>query len=332
MKKHFILLLLFISLPVFAKSLPEVRLGVLKYGTVNWEIDVIKHHQLDKKYQFELKAVSLASKNASLIALQSHAVDIILSDWLWVNRQRFNDKTFTLFPTSIATGGLFVRADLDIASIHALKNKKIGIAGGAVDKNWLLLQAYSKKRYAFDIHQESQPTFATPPLINRLMLRNDLTAAINFWHYGARLKAEGFELLITVADMLTELGVDTQLPLLGWVFDETWAEQHPKEITGFLKASLKAKQLLLSSDKEWQRIRPLTKAESPEVFEALKKEYRAGILAQFGRKEIEASKQVLKILAEQGGRALVGKAKYLSSGTFWLNNDLNFSLPKQPIE
>ena len=26
---------------------PRLRLGVLKYGTVNWEINVIKHHALD---------------------------------------------------------------------------------------------------------------------------------------------------------------------------------------------------------------------------------------------------------------------------------------------
>ena len=97
-----------LSMKAFAKKVPNVRLGVLKYGTVNWEVDVIKHHNLDQKYGFNLDVLSLGSKNASAVALQSNAVDIILTDWLWVNRQRASEKDFSLFPTSIATGGLYL--------------------------------------------------------------------------------------------------------------------------------------------------------------------------------------------------------------------------------
>ena len=294
-----------------------VRVGVLKYGTVNWEIDVIKHHKLDQKYKFNLKVMSLASKNASAVALQGNAVDIILSDWLWVNRQRFEQKKYTMFPTSMATGGLFVAADSGIDSLLGLKGKKIGIAGGPVDKSWLLLQAYSKKKYDFDLKTEAEPTFAVPPLLNRLMLRNDLSAAINFWHYGARLKAAGYTQLVTIDDILKTLGIEAEIPLLGWVFDQIWASNHPQALNGFLQASIEARQILLSSDQEWARIRPLVKAESDGVFEILKKDYRAGLLSEFGDSQLSASKKVFNILAEQGGSALVGKATSLSDGVFW---------------
>ena len=302
---------------------PEVRVGVLKFGTVNWEIDVIKHHQLDKKFQFDLTVTALASKNASAVALQSKAVDIILSDWLWVNRQRFEQRMYTMYPTSMATGGLYVSANSAVKSLADLEGKKVGIAGGAVDKSWLLLQAYSQKKYGLDLKKQTEPTFAMPPLLNRLMLRGDLDAAINFWHYGARLKAAGYETLVTVPQMLAELGIETKIPLLGWVFDQAWANEHPEAITRFLQASLEAKKILLSSDEEWQRIRPLIKAENDEVFSLLKKDYRAGLLHEFGSKEIEASQQVFDILSEQGGSALVGKATALSDGTFWRNNTLD---------
>lgn len=298
-------------------ALPEVRVGVLKYGTVNWEIDVIKHHQLDKKYQFGLKVTSLSSKNASAVALQSDAVDIILSDWLWVNRQRFDQRMYTMFPTSMATGGLYISANSSIKSLVDLKGKKVGIAGGSVDKSWLLLQAYSQKKYGVDLKTATKPVFAVPPLLNRLMLRGDLDAAINFWHYNARLKAAGYQSLVTVPQMLTALNIEGKIPLLGWVFDQQWANENPKALTRFLQASAEAKKILLSSDKEWQRIRPLINAENSDVFALLKKDYRAGVLSEFGSKEIAASQRVFEILAEQGGRALVGKATALSEGTFW---------------
>lgn len=323
MSKWFIGLMVFVFLSSYVVAQPEVRVGVLKYGTVNWEIDVIKHHQLDKKFQFDLTVTALASKNASAVALQSKAVDIILSDWLWVNRQRFEQRMYTMYPTSMATGGLYVSANSAVKSLADLKGKKVGIAGGAVDKSWLLLQAYSQKKYGFDLKKQAEPTFAVPPLLNRLMLRGDLDAAINFWHYGARLKAAGYDTLVTVPQMLAEFGIETKIPLLGWVFDQGWANQHPEAITRFLQASLEAKQILLSSDEEWQRIRPLIKAENTAVFSLLKKDYRAGVLREFGSKEIDASQQVFDILAEQGGSALVGKATALSEGTFWQNDTLS---------
>ena len=323
MSKWFIGLMVFVFLSSYVVAQPEVRVGVLKYGTVNWEIDVIKHHQLDKKFQFDLIVTALASKNASAVALQSKAVDIILSDWLWVNRQRFEQRMYAMYPTSMATGGLYVSANSAVKSLADLKGKKVGIAGGAVDKSWLLLQAYSQKKYGFDLKKQAEPTFAVPPLLNRLMLRGDLDAAINFWHYGARLKAAGYDTLVTVPQMLAEFGIETKIPLLGWVFDQGWANQHPEAITRFLQASLEAKQILLSSDEEWQRIRPLIKAENTAVFSLLKKDYRAGVLREFGSKEIDASQQVFDILAEQGGSALVGKATALSEGTFWQNDTLS---------
>ncbi len=329
MSKWFVGLLVCIFLSSKVVAQPEVRVGVLKYGTVNWEIDVIKHHQLDKKFQFDLRVTGLASKNASAVALQSKAVDIILSDWLWVNRQRFEQRMYTMYPTSMATGGLYVSANSTVKSLADLKGKKVGIAGGAVDKSWLLLQAYSQQKFGLDLNKQSKPTYAVPPLLNRLMLRGDLDAAINFWHYGARLKAAGYETLVTIPQMLAEFGIDTQIPLLGWVFEQAWANEHPEAITRFLQASLEAKQILLSSDEEWQRIRSLIKAENAEVFNSLKKDYRAGVLREFGDKELAASQQVFDILAEQGGSALVGKATALSDGTFWRNNMLgNFSPSK----
>ncbi len=320
-------LLIFCNGPLVVNASPELTVGVLKYGTVNWEVDVIKHHQLDKKYHFDLNVVSLGSKNASAVALQSQAVDIILSDWLWVNRQRFNNKNYTMFPTSKATGGLYIAGDSTISTLPELKHRKIGIAGGAVDKNWLLLQAYSKRKYQFDIKDNTETIFASPPLLNRLMLRKDLDATINFWHYNARLKATGHKLLVSVQQMLIEFGINDNLPLLGWVFEQNWAVRHNLELLGFLQASIEAKQLLFSSDAEWQRIRVLTKAADDEVFAALKSGYRAGLLREFGVAEINSSKRIFSILAEQGGGALIGKATHLSEGTFWQTDEIRLAIP-----
>jgi hypothetical protein len=66
----------------------RVRVGALKFGTVNWELDVVRSHGLATREGVDLQVVPLASKGATNVAVQGGAVDLIVSDWIWVSRQR----------------------------------------------------------------------------------------------------------------------------------------------------------------------------------------------------------------------------------------------------
>ena len=45
------------SEPAVTAELPKVRAGVLTFGTVNWELDVVKHHGLDRQHGVDRKSV-----------------------------------------------------------------------------------------------------------------------------------------------------------------------------------------------------------------------------------------------------------------------------------
>lgn len=302
----------------FAESLPPVRVAVLQFGTVNWEMDVIRHHALDKKYHFSLEVTPVAGKNASSVALQSDAVDLIYSDWVWVNRQRFNNRMFGFSPVSAATGGLYAQQESIFSSLIDIKNARLGVAGGAVDKSWLLLQAYSKQALGRDLLDVVEPVFAAPPLLNQLMYDAKLPLSLNFWHYSARLKAKGFKPIITVDEMIRGLGVKYQIPLLGWVFKDELIQQKGALLGNFLQASREARQILLASDAEWLRIRPLTRAEDEQIFIALKEGYRAGVQQRFGVNELDSLEKLYAIMAEEGGEKLTGGAIKLDRTLFWI--------------
>lgn len=300
-----------------AAELPLVRAGVLKFGTVNWELDVIREHQLDEKHGFKLEVTGLGGKNASAVALQGGAVDLVVTDWLWVSHQRAAGKGYTFAPWSNTVGGLMVAPNAGIERIEDLRGKPLGIAGGPVDKSWLLLRAWAKQEAGLDLAAAVEPKFAAPPLLNELALRGELPAVINFWHFAAKLKAAGFKELISVQRVLPALGVEHDVPLLGWVFDEVWAGEHGAAVQGFLAASYAAKAILAESDAEWQRLKPLTKAKSDDELHALRDAFRAGIPQRFGATEIAAAKQAFGVLAAEGGEQLVGQQTALAEGTFW---------------
>ena len=88
-------------------------------------------------------------------------------------------------------------------------------------------------------------------------------------------------------------------------------------MVGFLAASRKAKQILLESDAEWERLRPLMKAKDDKTFVALRNSYRRGVPTRWGEPERQDARRLFDVLAEVGGVKLVGKSAELQPGTFW---------------
>jgi NitT/TauT family transport system substrate-binding protein len=312
-----LLLVLSSAASAAAQTAAPVRVGVLKFGTVSWELDVMQTHGLAAREAVDPKVVSLASPGATSVSLQGGAVDLIVTDWIWVSRQRAQGKPYTFVPYSLTVGGVMVRPDSEIRTVADLRGRRLGVAGGPVDKSWLLLRAYGRRTLGEDLAKVVEPSFGGPPLLNELVLRGELPAVLNYWQYGAQLRAAGFRELITIPEVLRTLGVPEPVPLLGWVFDERWAAQNRRAVTGFLRAAYAAKRILLTSDAEWERIRPLTGIADPKVLPALRDAFRDGVPRRFGAAEVEAAGRVYDILAREGGEELVGTSRALSPGTFW---------------
>ena len=300
---------------------PTIRIGSLQYGSVNWELKLIQDLGLDIDNDYKLEIVELASKNAAAVALQGKAVDLIVTDWFWVSRQRSEGRMFTFFPHSMAAGGLIVSKDSLIKKDIDLKGKKIGVAGGQVDKGWLIYRAYFKKKYGEDLLKMSKPIFGAPPLLNKKIKQKSFDAILTYWPYQAQLIGDSdFEKIINITDVISELGVPKGVPVIGWVFKESWGNQNKNVLNNFLNSSKQAKQLMLEDDKVWEQIRPNMNVADDTVYQNLIKVYREGIpKSDFSSNQLEGSRKLYSILAEIGGKDLVGKAKQLSSGTFWID-------------
>jgi NitT/TauT family transport system substrate-binding protein len=303
--------------PSGAADLPTIRIGILQYGTVSWELEVIERKGLAEREGVRIEIVPLALKDAANVAIQGGAVDVIVNDWIWVARQRAEGRDFTFVPYSRAVGGVMVRPDAGVHSLADLRGKRLGVAGGALDKSWLLLRAYSRKTLGEDAAKLVQADFGAPPLLNALMLKGELPAVLNFWHYAARLRAAGMRELVNLDEILGALGVEGELPMVGWVFRDEWAARNRTALEGFLRASARAKQLMLESDAIWEELRPLTRAEDDATLAALKQGFRDGIPGGDIAQAERIAHRVFAILAAEGGAELVGTATALPAGTFW---------------
>ena len=294
-----------------------IRVGVLQFGTVNWEIDVIDEHGLDTQQGIEAVAVPLGNKNAASIALQGGEVDVIVSDWLWVSRQRQQGRDYVFYPFSKTVGGMVAHPDAGISDLLDLRGKRVGVAGGPVDKSWLLYRAWLMKTAGFDPAEVAEVQFGAPPLLNKLMTRGELDAVISFWKFRAQLLAAGMQALPSVPEILPDFGVDAELPLLGWVFEGVWARKNMPNINGFLQASVNAKAIMQTEDAEWERLRSKIKPANDAELISIRNAYREGIPVALTVANEKAARQVFSVLAETGGKELAGDSTELADGVFW---------------
>ena len=305
-----------ITLPGWAQDVPALRAATLQTGTVNWELDTIKANGLDTANGFELAMTPYADNGATRVALAGGEADMVVADWLWVATQRAAGKDYVFIPYSTAVGGLMVAADSDAQTLEDLKGGAIGIAGGPVDKSWLILRAYAQQEYGMDLAAETEQVFGAPPLIMKSAMSGETDGAINFWHFMAKMKAAGMRELISVDTAAEALGLDPETPLLGYVVTGDYAREHPEVIEGLAKASLAAKDLLSSDDAAWEALRPGMNAADEAEFEALKEGWIAGIPASMEVDE-EAAARMFDIMARLGGDELVGDAKTMPEGVFY---------------
>jgi NitT/TauT family transport system substrate-binding protein len=309
--------MIFAVAPVVACCGAEtIKVAVQKTGTFAWELAVIRAHGLDKQANLAIEVLELASPESGKIALRSGTADIILSDWLWVSRERSLGAKLTFYPYSSALGDVMVPASSPIRSLADLKGRKLAVAGGPIDKSWLLLQARAKQD-GVDLKSDSTIAYGAPPLLAAKMLDGEMDATINYWNFCAALEAKGFRRLLGIEDLLPKLGAKDRIAMVGYVFDESWGNTNRDRLSRFIAMTRSAKDILSTSDAEWETIAPLTGAADAATLHAYRDRYREGIPRRPVPDEEADARVLYRVLAEIGGRELVGPAPELQPGTFY---------------
>jgi NitT/TauT family transport system substrate-binding protein len=294
-----------------------VRVGILPYGTARWELDVVRRHAFDTAEGIVVEPVELASDQASDTAILGGGVDVVVSDWLWVSRQRSAGADLTTIPYSATVGALMVAPQAGIVGLDALRGRRLGVAGGPLDKSWLLLQALARTRHDLDLAAGATVLYGAAPLLTEKLRQGELDAVLDYWQFAARLEADGFMRLMGVEEIIAALGIPTRVPQLVYTFSERWAEEQPALARGFARASARAKTTLRDDDGEWNALRPLMGDPDDAAFALLRRRFREGIVLAWGDEEQAAAEALYGILAAAGGEALVGTSTALSPGTFW---------------
>jgi NitT/TauT family transport system substrate-binding protein len=88
-------------------------------------------------------------------------------------------------------------------------------------------------------------------------------------------------------------------------------------VAGFLRAVRAAQSILLTSDAEWDRLRPKMRVNSDAEFQALRRVYREGALLHWGPKERADAGKLFAILTSLSGSGVVKAQVKFDKAVFW---------------
>ncbi|HSJ41153.1 MAG TPA: ABC transporter substrate-binding protein [Xanthobacteraceae bacterium] len=299
-----------------AAAADRIRLAVQKTGTLAWELDVIKTHGLDRKLDLVIEPIELASTEAGKIALKGGSADLMLSDWLWVARERSLGDGLVFYPSSSTLGAVMVPAQSSIRELIDLKGKKLAVAGGPLDKSWLLLQALAR-RAGVDLRKQATVVYGAPPLLTEKALQGEIDATLTFWNFCADLESKGQRRAIAMDDVMKGLGAKGPVAIVGYTFDSSWAARNRSAVDRFLDAARQAKEILASSEAEWHRLAPRIRVTDANALAIYRQRYGEGIVRRPIAEEEADARALYLVLAEIGGAELVGPARQLAAGTFY---------------
>ncbi len=315
------MLRIFVTLCVVLGTAPTLasetlRIGVQRTGTFAWQLDVIRRHGLAAGAGLDLKISEYASPDAGKLALNGGSVDLAIVDWLWVARARALGARLLFYPYSSAVGSIMVKGDSPVRKIGDLKGKVLAVAGGPLDKSWLIVQA-AALRQGIDLKRETTLEYGAPPLIFQKLHQGEAAASLNFWNFCARLEAEGYRRILDVREAQATLGLNEPVALVGYAFSEPFAASHKDTIDRFIAVAQKADDIMLRSDAEWDALRPLMHADDEWTFKAYRDRTREGMPRRPIAAEQADARALFRALASVGGPELVGPGQELDPGLYY---------------
>jgi NitT/TauT family transport system substrate-binding protein len=298
-----------------AQAGDPLRIAVQKTGTASWEIEVIKTRGLDKAANIDIETIELASTDAAKVALMGGGADMIAEDWLWAARERALGDKLLFTPYSTTLGAVMAPKDSPVRRIADLAGRSIGVAGGPLDKSWLLLRAVALGS-GLDLTKEAQPSYGAPPLIAEKLVQGETETALEYWNFSADLEGRGFRRAIEMSDVEKALGASGTVAMTGYVFSEAFAASHKDVLALFHRCGGGAQNLgrrseLVGADKARLGLK------DDAALAVYRQRYLEGVPKRTIAEQAADARVLYSRLAEVGGEALVGKAKELDAGLFY---------------
>src|SRR5262249_2323973 len=155
---------------------------------------------------------------------------------------------------------------------------------------------------------QANVVYGAPPLLSEKALQGETDATLTYWNFCAELESRGFHRALAMDRVMQGLGTHGSVAILGYSFDADWARRNASMVERFFEAAREAKQILASSETEWQRLGRSLRVSDASVLTVYRQRYSEGIIRRSLAEEEADARTLYSVLARIGGPQLVGRA------------------------
>jgi NitT/TauT family transport system substrate-binding protein len=268
---------------------------------------------IDKKYGLEIQLVGLSSSGAGeqFNSLRSGDADMSAANYLEVLRQRQAGlKVRAIRAMTTFSNAVVSQPGKPYSKLADLKGARVG-TNSVTQLDWMILRAAGKKAYNFDISTDAQVTESAPPLLNQLIDRGQLDAALVFNpDFVLQPVSDGkLKIVTTVPKVMEDAGFDTQTFYLVYFLADSWRDKYPDGTARLVAAMDEAADLMAKDDSVWPGLAKRSGVTDPNLLPKFVEAQRATFKTAYGRDKLQPTQVLLDELVKIVGQDVLRVTK-----------------------
>lgn len=283
-----------------------IRLLINPSGSQSFPGFIIQKFGLDKRHGFTLQTIPSPTTQAAVVAMQAGTAEI--GAWNWPDIARMataGTKVIAIGPEMKWANTIVAPADSAIKSVPDLKGKKFGIVH-RTGLDWIIIRAFAKRKYGFDIQSALTMQEGAVPLLRSLLEQRQLDASIMYNDFTPSMVASGkFRQVARIKDLVDQLGIPNS-PYILFAARLDYAQSKPQNMRAFLAAYRDACEILQSNDEAWVDAAKTLNIVDPDVVAKFREQTRPLFSPKFEAGIDAEIRKTFDVLVTTGGTELIG--------------------------
>ncbi|HYY88249.1 MAG TPA: ABC transporter substrate-binding protein [Chloroflexota bacterium] len=295
-----------------AQAVPTPVPAALRWATIENASQayipvLLKDRGIAAKYGLELQVIGISNTGQQWNSLRSGDSDISSGSVLDLLRQRQAGlKARAISAFSTFGNPVVALASKPYTSLADLKGARVGTPNETL-LDWMILRAAGKKTEGFDVGQTAQVQSAAPGLLNSLLDKGELDAALQFSDFTLGPLTRGtYKEVTTVPRAMAAAGLDPESFYLTWNLADAWRDSHPDSVPRLVAAIDEAVQLLETDDAVWPDLAKRSGVTDPQLLPAFVRMQRDSFRTTYTREKVQSTQALLDAITDTVGQSVVG--------------------------
>ncbi len=268
---------------------------------------VMKEKGIDAKYGLDVQTIGFAQNLVQWTAMRAGESDLSSGSFLDLLRQRQGGLKAQAIDTFSTYGNPIVsQASKPYTKIADLKGQKVGTPNATL-LDWMIVRAAGKKAEGIDLETDTQMQAVAPGLINGLLDKGDLDAALQYSDFTLAPISQGkYKEISSVPKLMAAGGFDPQALYLTFNLSDDWRAKNPDRVPALVAAIEETRELLMTDDSVWPALADRSGMKDQSLLPAFIKMQRASLTAPYSEAKLAPTQALVAALLDTVGQTPIG--------------------------